>query len=135
MDQDKLELHVRNLIDLPETEAPVLSCYVRIAAGEVAEWPALEERIRTLRRSLLADKRQLSAFLEALAPAQASLRGLDPEAKGAAVFSRGGEQPFLLPYSAEIPSATDGACFARLGPERPIPVDVLEPGNKANNTR
>ena len=104
MDRNKLELHVGSLIRLPETDAPVLSCYVPVKDGKLANRRALDERIREIGQSLESEERPL--FDEAIAAVDGWLENLHPEAKGAAVFSREGTQPFFLGLQFRVPLPT-----------------------------
>ena len=48
MDRADLNAHVRILPTVPETEAPVGSCYLGIARGRLFRPEAFEERVRNL---------------------------------------------------------------------------------------
>jgi protein required for attachment to host cells len=63
---------------------------------------ALDERIRLLRASLTDDTRRY--FEEALSSIETFIATEQfPDAKGAAIFSRGGDQPFFLPLQFRVP--------------------------------
>lgn len=97
----ELEDHVRTLATLEESEAPVISCYLKVGEGFPGFHSFLEERAQTIRQSLPA--KMLRPFDEALAGIQAFLRtGISKSTKGVAVFSREGEYPFFLPLQFHV---------------------------------
>ncbi|MBW2287263.1 MAG: host attachment protein [Deltaproteobacteria bacterium] len=104
MDRSKLGLHVDRLIHLPETETPVLSCYLPTEGGEPADRPALNVRLREIRESVVDEERPL--LDEAIAAADSWLGQIHPESKGVAIFARGGSQPFLLGLQFRVPLPT-----------------------------
>jgi hypothetical protein len=96
MERQNLQRHIRTLINLSVTEAPVISCYQALAAGRLADRNAFDGRVRSLRRGLNVTEQH--AFDAALARIENTLATeLLPSSKGLAVFSRGGAQPFFLP--------------------------------------
>ena len=48
MDRADLDANVRALVTLPETNAPMVSCYLGITRGRPSRPEALEERVRNL---------------------------------------------------------------------------------------
>ena len=97
-----LQKHVRTLVTLEETEAPVISCYLNLESGVSGYRNPLDERIRLLQASLKDDTRR--QFEEALNSIETFIATeLSPDAKGAAVFSRGGDRPFFLPLQFRVP--------------------------------
>ncbi len=102
MERQNLQKHVRKLITLPVGDAPVISCYQSLAAGRLADRNAFDGRVRSLRRSLNVTEQR--TFDAALARIEDVLEtALLPHAKGLAVFSRAGEQPFFLPLQFQVP--------------------------------
>jgi len=102
MERQNLHKHVRTLITLPVADAPVISCYQALAAGRLADRNAFDGRMRSLRRSLHVTEQH--AFDAALARIEDILATeLLPNAKGLAVFSRAGDQPFFLPLQFQVP--------------------------------
>ena len=102
MELKNLQRHIRTLATLPETDAPVVSCYLALDKGRVQNRNAFDEQIRPLIGSLSGQARR--DFENALGPIEKYLaRELLPEAKGAAVFSRAGEQPLFLPLQFRVP--------------------------------
>jgi len=102
MERQNLQKHVRTLITLPVADAPVISCYQALAAGRLADRNAFDGRMRSLRRSLHVTEQH--AFDAALARIEDILATeLLPNAKGLAVFSRAGDQPFFLPLQFQVP--------------------------------
>jgi len=100
-----LQRHIKALVSLPETEAPVVSCYLPLSQGKLQDRDKFEELVRSLRRGVLAENRQ--DILDALEPLEAYLEDeLSVDTKGVAVFSRAGDQPFFLAFQfhVEVPS-------------------------------
>jgi protein required for attachment to host cells len=102
MDLEKLNLHVRNLITLSETDSPLISCYSSLEAGRASYRDALDARIKEIRGALPTDQRH--DFEQALGRVEAFLASeINPEAKGVALFSRGGVSPFFLALQFRLP--------------------------------
>lgn len=102
MDLQDLRKHVRTLVTLDETDEIVISCYVNVEKRRASYRDAFDGRIRMLRRVLPAHRRP--DFEEALGRVEAFLASeLDPAAKGAAIFARGGEHPLFLPLQVKVP--------------------------------
>lgn len=102
MDLDKLNMHIRNLAVLDEADNPVLSCYVNNEAGRASYRDAMDARIREARKALSAERRL--DFEQALGKIEAFLApGVNPDAKGMALFSRGGDSPFFLALQFRLP--------------------------------
>lgn len=66
MELKNLQKHIRNLVTLEETEAPVISCYLNPGAGVQGYRHALNERVSLLRKSLSGEARR--HFEEAAEP-------------------------------------------------------------------
>ena len=99
MELKELQRHIRTLAALPETEVPVISCYLNL---ERRYRPALDDRGRLLRKSLVGKARR--HFEEALGQVEAYLRaGVPAGTRGVAIFARGGPQPFFLPLQFGVP--------------------------------
>ena len=97
-----LQKHIWVLATLPETDAPVVSCYLSLEQGRIKSSHAFEERIRSLRGSFTGQARR--DVEEALAPIDAYLAAqLLPDARGTAIFSRAGYDPFFLPLQFHVP--------------------------------
>jgi hypothetical protein len=105
MELKTLQQHVRTLVTLEETEAPVVSCYLNLESG-ISGWrDDLDQRIHLLQAGLKGEKRLY--FEEALNSIETFIaKELLPDTKGAAVFSRGGDQPFFLPLQFQVPLPT-----------------------------
>lgn len=102
MDLKELQKHIRILATLPETGAPVISCYLNLETSESGYRHALDERVRLLRKSLAGETRR--HFEEALGQIEARLRaGIAAGATGLAIFARGGPQPFFLRLQFRVP--------------------------------
>jgi len=64
MELKELERHLLTLATLPQTGAPLISCYLNLELGLPAYHQALDERARVVRRTLAGQSRQ--QFEEAL---------------------------------------------------------------------
>jgi release factor family 10 len=90
-----LQRHIRELATLPETDAPVVSCYIELSQGSIKDGNAYVQQVRALERGVIGPSRQhvsdairrIDKYLEL---------ELLPDAKGLAAFSRAGEQPYFL---------------------------------------
>lgn len=102
MDRADLNAHVRILATVPETDAPVVSCYLGIARGRLSRPEAFEERVRSLQSALSGRERR--NLQDAIAPIRSFISSrLLPDASGAAIFSRSGLQRFFLPLQFRVP--------------------------------
>jgi hypothetical protein len=76
-----LQKHVRTLTGLPETDAPVVGCYLTVHNGRIKHRIALEGHVSPLTRGLTGQMRQ--DFEDALEPiGQYLTEELLPEANG-----------------------------------------------------
>lgn len=106
MELKNLQESIRTLAALPETDAPVISCYLTLEKGRPRDGRnALDERLRSMKNALTAQAHQDCeiAMVRIDRYLGAELR-LD--ARGAAIFSRAGEQPFFLPLQFRVPLPT-----------------------------
>jgi hypothetical protein len=93
MELKNLKWHIWTLATLPETNAPVVSCYLALEKGRIKKSNAFEELSWSLRRvTTKQEKQNLEDALEPIATYLAC--ELLPDAKGVAVFSRAGSIPF-----------------------------------------
>jgi hypothetical protein len=103
---DELKSRIGVLAAVAETEAPFISCYVNLVAGEAGYRHALDKRIRALRGGLWGVQRQ--SFEAALGKAEAYLAAqLLPDARGAAIFARdtsGGGFFLPLQFAVAVPN-------------------------------
>ncbi len=103
----ELKQHIRKLITLEATDAPVISFYLNLESAEGGPsgtdyQSVLAERAALLRKSLRgAPKEYLAEALGRIG--DYLLRELQPGAKGAAIFARGGSRPFFLPLQFQVP--------------------------------
>ncbi|MCP4678958.1 MAG: hypothetical protein GY854_26405 [Deltaproteobacteria bacterium] len=96
MDLENLNILIRKISTLNETDAVVVSCYLNLEAGRASYRSALDARVREIRRALPSNQRH--DFEEALGRIEVFLASdVNPEANGMALFSRGGKSPFFLP--------------------------------------
>lgn len=99
VDLPHLKACIRTLITLPETDMPVLSCYLNAGAHAALE---LERHRQVLRTSLSPGQRP--SFDEAFERVQHYLASeLRPSTKGIAVFARGGPDPCFLALQLQVP--------------------------------
>lgn len=100
-DLPTFESHIRTLVTLDETDAPVLSCYLNLETRH--EWrPMFDSRVRLLRQTICHGEEE--PFERAVARVQGFLESaLVPASKGAVVFARSGSQPFFLPLQFQVP--------------------------------
>ena len=97
-----LQQRIRELATLPETDAPVISCYVEIAKGRVKDRKVFEHQLRSIQDGWEGSRRQDLA--KARQRIEAHLANeLLTDTKGAAVFSRAGDQPYFLPLQFRVP--------------------------------
>ena len=105
MDLDKFQGHIRGLASLPQTRAPVVSCYLRVEGGRLKHRRVFANRVEELRRSFAGEAAQ--EFEEALVPIERFLSSeLHRSSKGVAVFSRAGRQRFFLALQFYVPLPT-----------------------------
>lgn len=102
MEIRELQKHIRFLATLPESDAPVVSCYLNLTSAKPEYLDVLDERVRVLRSSLNG---KASQYLEdALRLIGAFLAtGVQDGSKGLALFARGAAQPFFLPLQFRVP--------------------------------
>ncbi|MBL8290873.1 MAG: hypothetical protein JNN08_03500 [Bryobacterales bacterium] len=105
MELTELQKHIRTLATLAETDAPVISCYLNLEAGQPVYHSALEERKHLFRKSVTGpDRETVDAALARVAAFIES--GIHPSSKGAAIFVREGDMPFLMALSFHVPLPT-----------------------------
>jgi hypothetical protein len=102
MDLAKVQMYVRNLAILEETNSPVISCYLNLEAGQSKWRHHLNGRVRLLRKSLTSEIR--GDFDEAWSQIEDYLAAaLFPHAKGATIFSRAGAGPYFSALQFYVP--------------------------------
>jgi hypothetical protein len=100
------EAHVRALIAVePTPGVPLLSCYVnfgpRLVETRVGGGTIFEERVATLRKSTRGEQRlHVDEALERVYDYIA--HDIAPDTRGAAVFARGGPEPFFLALQFQV---------------------------------
>ncbi len=100
-----LQNTVRALAVVEESESPFVSCYTNLESDPRIARAELSDRLLTVRASVEPDQRV--DFEHALSPIMAFLSStLARKSKGAAVFSRAGERPYLriLPLQVPVPN-------------------------------
>lgn len=101
MELKSLQRHIQALVSLPETEAPVISCYLQLNQGNVKDRDRFDELVRSLGRGVLAENRQ--DVVDAMPPIEAYLQDeLSVDTKGVAIFSRAGDEPFFLAFQFHV---------------------------------
>ena len=103
MELGQLRSHIRTLITLDETEAPIVSCYVHRAIGRNDSPPHLfDQRVRAIRKVLRGQERD--HFVEAFGRIQRYLATeVQPTTRGVATFARAGTRPFFLGLQFQVP--------------------------------
>ena len=105
MDLKNLQQHVRTLALLEETTSPVISCYLNLENGMAPCRDAFPERAGILRKNL--DWHARPAFEEAVVAIETFISAPPPaDARGMAIFARGGPQPFFQPLQFRVPLPT-----------------------------
>jgi hypothetical protein len=105
MDIAEFQGHIRNLATLPRTEAPVISCYLRVQDGHLRHRRLFDKRIEELKRCVAG--KTAERFERALVPIERFLSAeVHGSSKGAAVFSREGHQPYFLALQFAVPLPT-----------------------------
>ena len=102
MEMSELKKHVRTLATLPEADAPVISCYLELLNGKIKDRDIYNDLSRTVIVGLREQK------LYNVQKAQESVakylkNNLLPNSKGAAIYSRAGNNPFFLPLQFRVP--------------------------------
>ncbi len=101
MELTELKKHIRTLATLPEADAPVISCYLELLNGNIKDRETYRELARTVMIGLSEHERYI--IKETLEPVNAYLaNALQPDAKGTAIFSRVGKDPFFLPLQFRV---------------------------------
>jgi len=102
MELKQLKSHIRTLITLDETEAPMVSCYVQRDPGRNGSILSFERRDRAIRTVLRGQ--ELLEFEQAFERIQRYLAtDLRPATRGVAMFSRAGANPFFLGLQFQVP--------------------------------
>jgi hypothetical protein len=103
MELDQLRTHIRRLITLEETAAPVVSCCVHRSGGRNGAPPnQFDRRVRTIREVLGGN--ELDRFEEAYGRVQRYLAAeVRPTTRGVAMFARAGPRPFFLGLQFRVP--------------------------------
>lgn len=105
MEVRELQNHIRALATLEETAAPLISCYLDVDSGPGVYGTVLNERVQLLKKSLAGQAR--ADFEEAASRIEEFVTsGLERGTRGAAIFARGGAQPFFLPllFRVQLPN-------------------------------
>ena len=102
MELKKLQSHIRTLASLKETDAVVMSCYLNLEDGGVANRNFFHKRTNLLRKTL--PESQLVGFEDAVVRICNYLdTELLAESGGLAIFARGGEESIFLPLQFQVP--------------------------------
>ena len=103
---EELQRHLRELAALPESDAPVVSCYLDLDSGPASWQPRLERRARLLRQATPEAQRPfLDAALDRIRDFLP--HGVRRESRGLAAFSRAGRDPYftVLQFAAPTPTS------------------------------
>jgi protein required for attachment to host cells len=103
MELKQLQSHIRTLATLEEADAPVVSCYLDLSNQCFRN--ILDQRVRELGRLLAGNalghvQKSLRQIEEYIA------RELEDTTRGAALFARGGFEPFFLALQFRVPLPT-----------------------------
>jgi len=105
MELKNLQEHVRTLATLAESDADVISCYLTLEKARLDNRDLFEGQVWSLKQGLA--RKSLRRFEEALERIVEYLKTeLLPDARGVALFSRSGEEPFFLPLQFRVPLPT-----------------------------
>ncbi len=102
MELKELQQHIRTLITLEETEAPVVSVYMNIENDSAKLREFIKRRVSLLKKSL--PQEQLHHFQRAMERIDSNLaEEIEKAAKGIAIFVREGNSPFFLSLKFMVP--------------------------------
>ncbi len=102
MELKELEKLIQTLATLPETETPVISCYLLLENGRLQDTNIFEQRIRDIKGSITGLLQY--DIDQATDHVRKYLNGhLKPNTKGVAIFSRSGNEPFFLGLQFHVP--------------------------------
>lgn len=102
MELESLRKHIRTLATLPVTDAEVVSCYLTLEGGGLTDRNVFDTQARLLKQGMTGTARRDSE--DALKRIEEYLTTeLLPDAKGIALFSRAGAEPFFLPLQFRVP--------------------------------
>lgn len=102
MDTNNLSNSLHILAAIEPDDSPFISCYLNLEQARANALTEVEEQVETARLSLRGQAR--SDFEDALDQIREYVgENLNPRARGAAIFSRGGDRPFFLPMQFEVP--------------------------------
>ena len=102
MELKELQEHIRTLVTLEETEAPVVSVYMNLQMNTAELREFTKHRVALLKGSL--PQEQLSHFQRAMERiGRYVAEELDKTRQGAAIFARDGTSPFFLALQFQIP--------------------------------
>ena len=105
MELVQLQRHIRVLAGVPETAAPVISCYVNLESGRRSSQDQLQDRVKVLRATLSPSERE--PFESAWAQIEEYLGNKVPlGARSVALFARGGTIAFFFPLVFRVPLPT-----------------------------
>lgn len=105
MELVQLQRHIRVLAGVPETTAPVISCYVNLENGRRSSTDRLRDRVETLRATLSPSEKE--PFESAWTQIEEYLANKVPlGARSVALFARGGTISFFFPMVFRVPLPT-----------------------------
>ena len=103
IDMGSVGEHVWDLAVFPETDDPVITCYLNLANRRDGIGDSVAEQLAAVKNTLAGNVHE--AFDEALGQIEAYLAAGQLEGTcGAAIFSRAGEEPYFLPLRLTIPA-------------------------------
>jgi ribosomal protein L7Ae-like RNA K-turn-binding protein len=117
MELKELQEHIRTLVTLEATEAPVVSVYMNLQTNTVELREFTRHRVALLKGSLPHE--QLSHFQQAMERiGRYVAEELDKSMGGAAIFARNGTSPFFLAlqFQVPLPNMIVGGSYANIYP-------------------
>ncbi len=102
MELKELQQHIRTLVTLEETEAPVISMYHSLMKGDGTNRRFIDDRTQFVGTSLPPSAAE--DFKQAMRQVQTFFESkLEPTSKAVAVFARAGRSPFFLALQFQVP--------------------------------
>lgn len=101
MELSVLQRHIRTLVTLEETDAPVISAYFNLVESNTDRRSVVDDRTQFIEASL--PRSAAEAFKQAMRQVTNFLEHqLDQTARGAAIFARSGKSPFFLALQFQV---------------------------------
>ncbi len=106
MSKHNLKSLIHRLIDIEPDNSPIISCFVNLEHPRSTYYSEIEMKARAVSGQLAGQR--LYDYEDALAEIRDYLENsLKRNSKGAAIYSRWGEKPVLVPIQFEVPVESD----------------------------